>query len=183
MENEQTFFVNEHDNVFVDDPDDEEFDQGENDFNYAPEERNNLGEVGPNQRGVDQGAGNQQNQALRILQGRNLQQLGEGRIYFWTTRELSNSFQILKNGLRNYNEVFLEVHNEEEYVLVFQGSTPERNTYTQKEVDSIIEETKRNTEYEVYLLLEASLSREVMIEIQTLMGIPDSTKKRIRKRS
>lgn len=193
----QTNYINQNNYVVLDEnEEDAEFDELETHYDFFVNQRNNGEgrEAPPNTRGTVQmdtrQANEEQPQAtqrrtprVRILNGNQLLHLGEGTIYFWTTAALSNSFQAFKDGLRNAHQIELEQHREEEYVLTFHGSTPERTHYTQREVEIIKRNVQRETTYDNYLKLDGVLSESQLVLVKQTYQISDSTKYRIKDRS
>lgn len=85
--------------------------------------------------------------------------------------------------MRNISQIQIEGHQEEEYVLTFMSSTPEKKTFTLKEVESIKRSTEKSTKYKIFLKLEPLLNPDQLKLVQTTLDISDSTKSRIKQRN
>ena len=166
-------YINENNYIVISEDSEIELDDDLNDMHIDDEAR-----IRENQE-ASQTTGSQE---LRLLQGRNLQRLGEGRVHFTRTPLVDNLFRTYKVDMANHRNVQLEHHEQEEqYERVF-SSTPRRRTYTQAQVDSIKRQTSQETLYSLYMSLENDLDKEGMKKIQEKIGITDRTVRNIKKR-
>ena len=145
--------VNEEDYQIIESDDDLESDVSMEELDYEEErERENQ-------------------RPLRMLHQNELRTLGEGRVFFWTTHAISNLFQIYKNGIRNINDVVLEVHNVVE-PEVFAVTTYKRHHYTEQQREQIEKEASKRTKYEMLLKLEGVLDPENMEKARQILPQP-----------
>ena len=155
--------VNEEDYQIIESDDDLESDVSMEELDYEEErERENQ-------------------RPLRMLHQNELRTLGEGRVFFWTTHAISNLFQIYKNGIRNINDVVLEVHNVVE-PEVFAVTTYKRHHYTEQQREQIEKEASKRTKYEMLLKLEGVLDPENMEKARQTFDVSKKTIDRARKR-